>query len=276
MEKNPPGKQKKALTAALILAITAVAALVVMIIVSTRKTELLFRLISTGVFILLGWATMYLILNVAFESRLAIPFRLKALVAGKNLKKQNPGVIRRIGADILLYLLWAFLAAVLVSFIFNVAKAVPVKEKIVIYTSAPATDESALLDEIEDRYPAPIRKVELHPFSYAVFGTEIRKADLFILGESYMEDFGTEFTDLSAYRSLRPELSFYEQNGIPVGILIKGDPIMLLDGFIDYDEERYYLCFNAGSLHSSPPDGASFKLLELFLSDLPAFGQARE
>ena len=115
-------------------------------------------------------------------------------------------------------LLWAMLSIFLWSFVFNFLTDVPAEEKLVLFIDAPLTEETRLAVQLEEAVGDSIRMVQVRPFSYAMMGSqEIENADLYIIGESSVEEYGDWF-------ALLPEElctgELLEKDGQPIGVKV--------------------------------------------------------
>ena len=259
--------KKPALIAAAALGIISVVLNVFFCIFMNRTNETLFRWIGIVSAIVLGWVALYLLLNVAFFDGQQVSFKLKALVREKSGKKDRiPGFIRKIGSQILIYLVFAFFAAVIWTFVFNLVTAVPVRQKLVVFIGADVS-ENALAEALEAGAPEGIKRVEVHETAYALFdATDINRTDLLILPESEIKNYVPLYLDLTEYRETHPDEEYYEIEEVPRGIRIEpGEAGLPASGMISYQSgTAYYVFFGALSTHASETDPSAFQLWEFF------------
>ena len=94
--------------------------------------------------------------------------------------KRHP--VRRALSLVPAFVLWAMIAVVFGGFVFNRITDTAAEYKIVIYADCTVTDGAVLADMLESALTAPVRMVKVHPFDYAMFGSEaIRTADMYII-----------------------------------------------------------------------------------------------
>ena len=66
--------------------------------------------------------------------------------------------------------------------------------KITIYVDGQVRNEAQLAARLEKELPDPVRMVQIHPFSYAMFGSAaLKAADLFIVPDSDRDQFADWF-----------------------------------------------------------------------------------
>ena len=98
--------------------------------------------------------------------------------------------IRRIRRMMPGLLIWLIASGLIGGFIFiRVTDAAP-GNKIMIYMDGEVMNGAELADRLERLLPEPIRKVQIRPFTYALFGSdELRNADLYIVPASHTEEY---------------------------------------------------------------------------------------
>jgi hypothetical protein len=192
---------------------------------------------------------------------------------GPRTDVSRPSLLRRFlrgaGAVVPAFILWAMLVLVVGGFVFNQATDAPRGSKIVLFVDTELRDAPELAEALEKNLPAPIRMVKVHPFSYALMGSDtLRQADLYIVPASHAEEYREWFAPLpAAYASLAaPE----EPDGIPVydpatGLSAAGDRILYESA--PEAPETCYLFFGGGSVHLQ--DGLAGKAAEALLSLKP-------
>lgn len=158
-------------------------------------------------------------------------------------------------------LMWLMLSIFLWGFVFNILTDVPAAEKLVLFIDAPLTDETALAVSLEETAGDAIRMVQVRPFSYALMSSEaIEAADLYIIGESSIADYGDWFSPLPEELCTGTLL---EKDGQPMGVKVfdaaTGEGIAL--EHIGYTHpsktaEDHYLLVGKNSLHVKTHENA--------------------
>ena len=111
---------------------------------------------------------------------------------------RRPSRIRaffRGAADVVpLLILWGFFTLIFGSFVFyRITDTVPAR-KITVFMDGVTVREDQLAAEMEERMGEPIRMVQVHPFSYMMFGTEdLKSADLFIVPDCRRAEYADWF-----------------------------------------------------------------------------------
>ena len=161
---------------------------------------------------------------------------------------------RRFSDMIPALLLWAMLSIFLWSFVFNFITDVPASEKVVLFIDAPLTEETRLAVQLEEVAGDTVQMVQVRPFAYAMMGSqEIEHADLYIIGESSIGEYGDWFVPLP--EALRTG-TLLERDGQPIGVKVwdaatgegvAGDVI----GYTSPNkvQEDHYLLVGKNSLH---------------------------
>lgn len=90
--------------------------------------------------------------------------------------------------------LWALVAVFFSSFVFyQITDTVPAN-KLTLYVDGEVQNEIQLASLLEKGLSSPIRMVQVHPFTYAMFGSDaLRAADLYIVPDSDLEQFADWF-----------------------------------------------------------------------------------
>ena len=200
------------------------------------------------------------------------------------------------------FVLWAMMVIVLGGFVYNQITDTAPKNKIVLYADLKDfSGADALAVELEKAKPDAIRMVQVHPFSYALFGSDaLRGADLFIVPASHVEEYREWFAPLpeafipreggtarpsgspaaetddavpasagtgasSAESFAAEEGTILMKDGVPFGLLLY-DPATddcVAGSWIPYPEEPCYLFFGAASPHLE--DQASVPIVRALL-----------
>ena len=158
---------------------------------------------------------------------------------GQPEKKRN--TVRRVLSLFPAFVLWAMIAVVFGGFVFNRITDTAAEYKIVIYADCTVTDGAVLADMLESALTAPVRMVKVHPFDYAMFGSEaIRTADLYIIPVSRAEEYG----------------EWLVPGGIPV--YLPDGSVRTASAYFGYNpDEEYYLYYGRSSLHAAANEGAA-------------------
>ncbi|MBQ7866447.1 MAG: hypothetical protein IJ350_08805 [Clostridia bacterium] len=151
-------------------------------------------------------------------------------------------------------LLWALLSIFLWSFVFNFLTDVPQEEKLVLFIDAPLTEETRLAVQLEDVADEHIQMVQVRSFDYAMMSShEIENADLYIIGESSIAEYGDWFAPLP--EALRTG-TLLEKDGQPIGVKVydaaSGEGVAVeVIGYAHPSKvvEDHYLLVGKNSLH---------------------------
>ncbi len=152
--------------------------------------------------------------------------------------------------------IWAMVAVMLTGFVFNRITDTDPAHKITIYICCEVRNAPELAERLERELEGAVRMVKVHPFAYAMFGSEaIRSADLYIVPDSRKAEFEEWFM---------PEDGEAEAAGIPVydpetGLNVVGTYFLYAPEGVS--PEAYRLYFGAGSPHLE--DGLARRAAEL-------------
>ena len=166
---------------------------------------------------------------------------------GKRTESSSPVRMRKAAKLIPLLGIWALVSVIFGSFVFYQVTDTDPAHKITIYMDGTVRNEAQLAARLEKELPDPVRMVQIHPFSYAMFGSAaLMGADLFIVPDSDRERFADWFVP--------------DEEGIPVynpetGTSVAGT------WFLYDKEETYRLYTGAGSPHLE--DGLARRAAEL-------------
>lgn len=182
-------------------------------------------------------------------------------------------ILKNIGSQLHIYLLWVLLAALLWGWIFTFVTDTTPARKVTVFIDAYECRDKELSLELEKHLPRGIRMIKVHPFSYAMFDAEtLLGADLYVIPASKMEEYRDSFIpaeelSLTENRTVSPQggIRIYEADTDSGGAW----------SYITYTEpgtegEDYYLFFGAKSLHAAPltgsGDDAALAVAELLLN----------
>ena len=131
--------------------------------------------------------------------------------------------------------IWTLVAVFFSSFVFYQITDTTPANKLTLYVDGEVQNETRLAALLEKNLPAPIRMVQVHPFTYAMFGSDaLRAADLYIVPDSDLEQFADWFAP--------------GEESVPVHDPETG--VSVADTWILYTpEETYRLFLGAGSVH---------------------------
>ena len=154
-----------------------------------------------------------------------------------------------------LMIAWLMLSVLFWGFVFSGLTDAPPEKKLTLYVDGTVLQETDLALVLEKTAGEGIRLVQVHPFSYALFGSDaLRAADLYIVPEedlvTYVEWFAPLPEELSG---LWPKARLLQNSrGQSVGVTVydEAEGIALANGYIGYEAgKRYGLCLGACSLH---------------------------
>ena len=163
---------------------------------------------------------------------------------------RRPARLRKLAKILPLLGIWAFAAVIISSFVFyQITDTVPAG-KLMLYIDGEVQNEAQLAARLEKGLPSPIRMVQVHPFSYAMFGSDaLRNADLYIVPDSDREQFADWFAP-----GEESAIVHDPETGVSVA-----------DAWILYTpEETYRLYLGAGSAHLE--DGLARQGAELLMN----------
>lgn len=160
-------------------------------------------------------------------------------------------------------LLWLVLSIFLWGFVFSALTDIPQAEKITLFVDAPLTEQARLATALEQAISAPVRAVQVRPFSYAMMGSdEIEQADLYIVTGEDVETYREWFVPLPEELQARADLLLDDQ---PYGIKVYDVASQTGVGLenIRYTDEDYYLLFGTSSAHMADGQAAACALMLL-------------
>ena len=149
--------------------------------------------------------------------------------------------------------LWTMLVPVFTGFVFNRITDTDPTHKIVLYADCEVVNAAELAEKLEEGMEGAVRMVKVHPFSYALFGSEqLKTADLYIVPDSRKGEYAEWFT---------------AEEGVPVcdpesGRVTAGE--YFLYNPAGAEPETYRLYYGAASVHLE--DGLAWKAADLLLS----------
>lgn len=163
---------------------------------------------------------------------------------------RRPVRMKKVGQLIPLLGIWLLVAVIFGSFVFYQITDTDPAHKLTLYVDGEVRNEAQLAALLEKELVEPIRMVQIHPFSYAMFGSDaLRAADLYIVPDSEKELYADWFAP--------------EEEVIPVfdpetGTSVAGTWILYQSG------ETYRLYIGAASPHLE--DGLARRGAELLMS----------
>lgn len=159
-------------------------------------------------------------------------------------------------------LMWLMLSIFLWGFVFNFLTDAPAQEKLTLFVDAPLSEESALAVRLEEMIREPVRMVQVRAFSYAMMdGSAIENADLYIIGESQLNEYQEWFVPLP--EELLHQGEVLTADGVPLGLKVydaatgKGVAAMHI-GYTAPGKvnEDHYLFIGRNSCHLLANEGA--------------------
>ena len=104
-------------------------------------------------------------------------------------------VLRALGRFFPPALIWAMLVPIVTGFVFARMTDTDPAHKITLYADCEVMNAAELAEKLEKGMDGAVRMVKVHPFSYALFGSEqLKNADLYIVPDSRKADYGEWFS----------------------------------------------------------------------------------
>lgn len=178
--------------------------------------------------------------------------------------------IRRLAALLPWFILWAFCFVLFGGFVMNQITDAPAAQKLTIYVDGEVRDAVHLAEKLEESLKGSIRMVKVHPFSYALFGTDaLKSADLYLVPASDAETYADWFAPLPDRWQNHPDA--WRRDGTAYGLpLQNGDGHRPLSAYLPESQETWYLFFGARSPHLAENPGAVDNLAVTAAELLPA------
>ena len=150
-----------------------------------------------------------------------------------------------------LFVLWAILIPIFTGFVFTRITDTDPVHKVTVYADAKLQDAAVLASRLEESVSAPVRMVKVHPFTYALFGSDaLKQADLYIVPVSHAGEYQDWFVPLP--EELASLASPENPDGIRVFNPESGTGAAssyILYTASDCQEEPYLLFFGRNSVH---------------------------
>ena len=168
-----------------------------------------------------------------------------------------------------LFLLWGMLVPIFTGFVFTRITDTDAAHKITVYVDAELRDAARLAACLEESVSGPVRMVKVHPFTYALFGSDaLKQADLYIVPASHIKEYRDWFAPLPE------EMAALASDRVPDGIPVC-DPaagLRVAGSWILYNPpsgeiEPYLLFFGRNSLHLADHAAADVAGALLALTD---------
>ena len=149
--------------------------------------------------------------------------------------------------------IWTIAAVIFSSFVFYQITDTDPGHKLTVYVDGEVRNEAQLAARLEKSVTDPVRMVKVHPFTYALFGSDaLKQADLYIVPASHVEEYRDWFAPLPE------EMASLASDRIPDGIPVF-DPaagLRAAGSWILYNQssgenEPYFLFFGRNSMHLS-------------------------
>lgn len=117
-------------------------------------------------------------------------------------------------------LVWLIFSIIFWGWIFTMLTDTVAANKITLCADVDDLKDVQLAVALEKEMPAPIRMAKVHPFSYAMFDTDVlKKSDLLIIRKEDYQLYRDWFSPLPKCLLTGPYTYYYE-NGIPMGIRV--------------------------------------------------------
>ena len=178
-------------------------------------------------------------------------------------------ILKNIWSQLHRFIFWALMSAIFWAWIFTIINNGSPAHKVTIYVRAESCQDQALALKLEESMPEGIRKVKVHPFSYAVFGTDdLETADIYVMPAEDLETIPVEFAPLENEDWDFGGRELYRMNGHDVGVKIYDAASRqgAAAAYLDYREDSdYYLVFNAKSAHLGAGDAGALRIAEALL-----------
>ena len=151
---------------------------------------------------------------------------------------KRPSALRTFGSALARFfpaaVIWVLLVVIFTGFLFNRLTDTSPSQKITIYADCEVMRAAELAEQLETALDGAVRMVKVHPFSYALFGSEALKgADLYLVPDSRKNEYAEWFlTDEAGMLFHDPESG-----------------LSLLGAYFQYTDECYRLYPGARSPH---------------------------
>lgn len=169
-----------------------------------------------------------------------------------------------------LFVLWILIVPIFGGFVFTRITDTDAAHKVSVYVDAELRDAAALAARLEESVSDPVRMVKLHPFTYALFGSDaLKQADLYIVPASHAAEYGDWFAPLP--EELAALASPEDPDGIPVFDPVSGAGAAsscILYTAAGGAAEPYLLFFGRNSVHLA--DHAALDVANALLADFTA------
>lgn len=177
--------------------------------------------------------------------------------------------LKNIWTQLYRFVFWALISAIFWGWIFTLVTDAPPARKVTVYLQVEECRDRELVLKLEENMPAGIRKVKVHPFSYAVFGNDdLLNADVYVVRESDADEMLASFAPLDGEQGDWGDRELLRRDGKIYGVKVydAASGVGDLRDYVQYDAgENYYLFFNASSRHLGSGDGAALRVAEEML-----------
>ena len=117
--------------------------------------------------------------------------------AGKPASAPGKRLLRAFFRLFPLFVLWLIIIPIFTGFVFTRITDTDAAHKVTVYVDADLRDAASLAALLEKAAPDPVRMVKVHPFAYALFGSDaLKQADLYIVPLSHAEEYRDWFAPL--------------------------------------------------------------------------------
>ena len=162
-------------------------------------------------------------------------------------------ILKKVASDLLFYLLWAVIAALLWIWIFSFITNTSVDKKVVLFADVPVIRATELSIELEKDKPENIKMVKAKSFENAMMmSSEIAVSDMYIVGSEAIDKYFDSFAPLSGEYVDSFDADVYAVDGVIYGIKVfdkESGKGIAMDYIGYYTDEDYYLFFGVRSAH---------------------------
>ena len=173
-------------------------------------------------------------------------------------------ILKNILSQFHTFLLWALASVLLWGWVYTRVNDAPREKKVTVFINAVDIDDHALAVRLEEHLPAGIRKIKVHDFEYQMISSDV-KGDIYVVRASQLEQMLREKPEAVLPITAPEGCIGYDYGGNCYGLRIFDAASQTGAGagkyirYADPDElqqEDYYLCFGAETIHVLGADGA--------------------
>ena len=173
-------------------------------------------------------------------------------------------ILKNIWSQLHRFVFWGLILSILWCWIYTYVGDTSVDKKVLIRVDAYSMERRPLTLRLEELcLPEGIKMIQVRSFDYDMFGSAVI-GDMYLMKESILKATFEETPDKLAPTELPEGMRGYEWEGKTYGILAfdpqtQHGPAMKYISYALYEQpeqEAYYLCFDAASLHLATQPGA--------------------